>query len=137
MVLTAREWGWSPTAIIRNAKDPRKHHWADYVFAFAAKTLEEEKCPRCGLPIWHAYSEDNRFTFECEDITCYSCMAKEEEEEAEREKNKGGTKGTTKMVRLVPEQGFEDVPAPSRAEFYEAAFAKAQAKAAAKANGAI
>jgi hypothetical protein len=136
MVLTAREWGWSPTALIRGAKNPHKHHWSDYAFAFAVKTLEEEKCPRCGLSIWHAYSEDNRFTFECEDVTCYSCQHKEEEEERERENNKGSaSKGTTKMVRLVPEKGFEDTPMPSRAGFYEKARQKAMAKMAAAENG--
>ena len=90
MVLTAREWGWSPTAVIRGAKNPRKPHWSDYAFAYAVKTLEEEK---------------------------------------ERESNKGSApKGTNKMVRLVPEKGFEDVPPPTRADFYKKAQAKAMAK---------
>lgn len=121
MVLTAKEWGWSPTAIIRGADDPRKHHEADYNFAHAVHVLTEEKCPKCGVPIWHAYSEDTSIAFKLRDISCYACAHKEDETKDEKEEP-----GVTKVVYPVPEEGFDKLP--SRGDFYEREHRKHAAK---------
>lgn len=114
MVLTAKEWGWSPTAIIRGADDPRAHDKADYNFAHAVHVLTEEKCPKCGVPIWHAYSEDSAVAFKLREVDCYACAHKETEEEQSKDKAKPGQ---SKLVYPVPEEGFEKLP--SRGDFYE------------------
>lgn len=112
MVLTAKEWGWSPTAVIRNAKDPHKHHRADYNFAHAVAILTEEKCPKCGVPIWHAYSEDSSIAFKLREINCYSCAHKDTES-----KDSEDQPGVTKIVYPVLEEGFDKLP--GRSDFYE------------------
>lgn len=114
MVLTAKDWGWSPTAIIRGADNPRKHHPADYNFAHAVATLLEEKCPQCGVPIWYAFSTDNSIGFKLKDITCFSCEFKEMET-----KDKEKEPGVSQVVYAIPEDGFDDLP--SRKEYYERA----------------
>lgn len=115
MVLTAKEWGWSPTAVIRGAKNPHKHHPADYNFAHAVKTLTEEKCPQCGVPIWHAFSTDNTIAFKIKTITCNSCAHKAEHEPDHKDKKAG----ESQVVYAAPEDGFDELP--SRADYYERA----------------
>jgi hypothetical protein len=114
MVRTAKDWGWSPTAVIRNAKNPTKPHPMDYVVASATQILDDEKCQKCGVEAWHAYSTDNTIAFEAEDITCQACAHKEQIEEAEGDKKQ---RGTTKVVRAVPEEGFDELP--DRNAFFE------------------
>lgn len=105
MVLTAKEWGWSPTALVRGAKNPHKHHPADYNFAHAAETLLAEKCPQCGVPIWYAFSTDRSIAFKLKDITCYAC---EHKETATKDKDK--KPGVSQVVYAVPEDGFDELP---------------------------
>lgn len=112
MVKTAQEWGWSPTAVIRGAKNPHKHHPMDYVFAMACRILEEERCGKCGVAAWHAYSTDNSIAFHDEEITCHSCAHKENSE-----KDKKLDPGTNIVVKPIPEEGFEELP--GRTDFYE------------------
>lgn len=128
MVTTAKDWGWSPTAVIRNAKNPHKPHRMDYVVAQACKILDDEKCPKCGVPTWHAYSTDNTIAFHVEDITCQSCAEKERVEEAEGEKDK--KHGATKVVSAIPEEGFDDLP--TRMQFFELMAKEAEIKQARK-----
>lgn len=114
MVLTAKEWGWSPTAIVRGAKNPHKHHPADYNFALAVATLLEEKCPACGVPIWYAFSTDNSIEFKLKAVTCHACEHKELET-----KDKEKQPGESQVVYAVPVDGFDELP--SRQDYYERA----------------
>lgn len=104
MVLTAKEWGWSPTAIIRDAKDPHKPHWADYNFATAVRILTEEKCPQCGVPVWYGMSTDSAIAFKSKTIVCYGCQ--HQEQNAPKEKRPG----ESQVVYPVPADGFEELP---------------------------
>lgn len=113
MVRTAKEWGWSPTAIIREAKNPHKPHWADYNFALAVQTIEDESCPQCGVPIWYAMSSDNTIAFKMKTITCYSCQHKDEHGPKSEDKKAG----ESQVVYAVPEDGYEELP--SRKSYYE------------------
>lgn len=117
MVLTAQSWGWSPTAIIRQAKDPRKHHPADYAFALAVDALESEKCPHCGVPAWHAYSDDNSIEFKRKEIKCEACA-----HEGRESKDEKLDPGVRMVVYAAPEPGFE---LPTRQDFYARQHAKA------------
>jgi hypothetical protein len=122
MVRTAKEWGWSPSAIIRNAPDPHEHHPADYSLAHAVQVLTEEKCPSCGVPLWHAYSEDSAVGFTEDLHVCYAC--KHSDEAGKDRKPRAGERYT---VRAVPAEGYEDLP--GRSDFYEAKLRKALLKA--------
>lgn len=124
MVLTAKEWGWSPSALLRGAENPRKHHVADYNLAHAVETLVSEKCPRCGVPAWHAYYEGPGVSFKEDGHECYACM----HQETEREKRKKDKPGVTYTVRPVPEIGYESLP--SRDESYKDKERRYAAKAA-------
>ena len=112
-MLTAKEWGWSPTAVIREAKDPKKPHPLDYAVATAVKIIEDSRCPKCGVLAWHAYSTDNMIEFECEDIHCQACAEKERVES----ESKHTEPGVTKVVKAKP--ALEDEPLPSRRDFFE------------------
>jgi hypothetical protein len=113
MVLTAKDWGWSPTAVVRDAKDPHKHHPADYNFAHAVKTLLDEKCPACGVPIWYAFSTNSEIGFKLKTVTCHACAHKKEHEpKAEDQKP-----GESYVVYAVPEDGFEELP--PRSDYFE------------------
>lgn len=111
-MLVAKDWGWSPTALIRHADDPRTPHPMDYAFAHAVRTIQEEHCPRCGVPIWHAYSTDSNVRFELDEVTCYACQFKEQEERKLHDEP-----GVTRFVRAF--QDDETVPLPDRAAFFE------------------
>jgi hypothetical protein len=114
MVLTAKEWGWSPTAIIRGADKPHKHHPADYNFAHAVGTLLDEKCPKCGVPIWWAYSNNGDIAFKLKTICCEACLFKEEELDGKDKKP-----GEDHIVFAVPDG---DAPLPPRSDYYTRAM---------------
>lgn len=99
-----------------------KPHWADYVLAMAYESLDAEKCGKCGVPAWWAFSEDNRIAFEVAEHECHACAHKETAEEKlpDKAKNKPGV---TRYVKPVPEEGFDDLP--SRADFQESMLKKA------------
>lgn len=98
-----------------------KPHWADYVLAVAFESLESEKCGKCGVPAWYAFSEDSRIAFELAEHECHSCAHKETKEkkmkDAERDKP-----GVTRYVKPVPEEGFEALP--TRQDFQESMLKK-------------
>lgn len=106
MVLTAKEWGWSPTAVIREAKNPHKPHPADYNFALAVKTITDEKCPACGVPIWWAHSGNGDIGFKLKAIQCQACLFKDEHEPEAKDKKPG----ENHVVFAVPEDGVEQLP---------------------------
>ncbi len=113
MVLTAKEWGWSPTAIIRGAEDPHKHHPADYNFALAVKTLLDEKCPQCGVPIWWAFSTNGDIAFKLKTLNCYSCLHKDENAPESKDRKPG----ESHVVYAVPDTGIDTLP--SRSDYFE------------------
>lgn len=100
-----------------------KPHWADFNLAMAYESLDAEKCGKCGVPAWHAFSEDSRIAFELAEHECYSCAHKESAEEKMKDKEKNKP-GVTRYVKPVPEEGFKELP--SRAEFQLQMLAKAE-----------
>lgn len=111
MVLTAKEWGWSPTAIIREAKNPRKPHPADYNFALAVKKILDEKCPHCGVPIWWAFSSNPDIGFKLKTIKCEACVYKAEHEPEKKDP------GESHLVYAVPDD--EEGELPPRSDYFE------------------
>lgn len=109
--------------LIGDHKKRNKPHWADYALATAYETLESEKCPKCGVPAWFAYSENNAIAFEHDHIDCAAC-AWDEQNTGKNEKKKPGQ---TKFVKPVPEMGFE---LPTRKDFQAEMLEKAIGKVA-------
>lgn len=112
MVQTAKEWGWSPTALIRGAENPRKHHPADYNFALAVKTLLDQKCPQCGVPIWYAFSSNPDVGFKLKTIKCHGCIHKATETKDQEQKP-----GVSHVVYPVPADDSEELP--PRSDYFE------------------
>lgn len=102
-------------------KDRDKPHWADYVLATAYETLDSEKCGKCGVPAWHAFSEDSSIAFAIDEHKCHACEHKEKEDK--KLKPKDEKPGVTRFVKAIPEEGFETLP--TRREFQETMIAKA------------
>jgi hypothetical protein len=100
-------------------KDRDKPHWADFVLATAFESLEAEKCGKCGVPAWHAFSEDNTIEFAMDEHKCHACEFKEKADE----KVKKEKPGITRFVKAVPVEGIEELP--SRADFQRDMIAKA------------
>lgn len=121
MVETAQAWGWSPTAMIRGARNPHKHHPADYNFAHAVKTILDEKCGHCGVPVWYAFSEDPSVGFTEDMQKCEACTFQEDQK-----KDREDRPGERYTVRAVPEIGYEELP--TRAAFHEQMHKKAVEK---------
>lgn len=99
-------------------KDRNKPHWADFVLATAYESIESEKCGKCGVPAWYAFSEDTSIAFDMDEHVCHACEHKEKADE----KVKKEKPGVTRFVKAVPEEGFE---LPTRASFQEQMIAKA------------
>lgn len=100
-------------------KDRNKPHWADFVLATAFESLEAEKCGKCGVPAWYAFSEDSTIEFEMDEHTCWACEHKEKADKKVKEEKPG----VTRFVKAVPIQGVKELP--SRASFQESMIAKA------------
>lgn len=96
-----------------------KPHWADYVLAVAFETLESEKCGKCGVPAWYAFSEDSSIAFEMDTHECHACAHKEKADKKVKEEKPG----VTRFVKPVPEDGFDKLP--SRKDFQKQMVAKA------------
>lgn len=95
-----------------------KPHPMDYALALAYETLEAEKCPKCGVPIWYAYSENNAIDFKHEHIDCQSCAWDEGEKPSK-------VKGRTRFVVPVPVEGCE---LPTREDYQNEVLTKALKK---------
>lgn len=91
------------------------------MFAVAVDALESEKCPHCGVPAWHAYSEDNTIAFKRKEIKCEACA-----HEARESKDEKLGDGVRMVVYAVPEDGFE---LPTREDFFKKLAAKAELEA--------
>lgn len=105
-----------------NHKKRDKPHKFDYALALAYETIDSEKCQKCGVPIWLAYSENPAIAFEHEHIDCWSCAF----DEAETKNIKNPKPGRTLFVNPVLEEGFESLP--TRSEFQAEMIAKALKK---------
>lgn len=84
----------------------------------AVEMLEREKCSKCGVPAWLAYSEDSTLGFDLDHIDCYACAHKERiEEERSKREQKDGKKDYGRTYYPVPklEEGFDRMP--TRADF--------------------
>ena len=125
-VKVAKEWGWSPAAILLEYEEPHKVTRHDYALAMAVNILDNEKCPKCGVASWWAFSTDNTIEFEVHEQTCHSCAHKEQHEaKLAREKVKPKA-GTTMFVKA---KAIEDYELPTRRDFGERLKAEADAKA--------
>lgn len=98
-----------------------KPHWADYALAMAYETIESEKCQKCGVPIWWAYSENPIIDFEHDHIDCESCAFDE------RNQPKSPKAGRTLYVKPIPVEGFDALP--TRADFMTEMVKRAAKKA--------
>lgn len=81
------------------------------------RILDDEKCPKCGVPSWWAYSTNNIIDFEMDEQVCQACAHKERHE-ADQAKSKVKPKaGAVAFVKAKPVEGYE---LPTRRDFYEA-----------------
>lgn len=95
-----------------------KPHWADFVLAMAYESLEAEKCGKCGVPAWWAFSENNTIEFAMDEHKCEACAHKD----AADKKVKEEKPGITRFVKAVPMEGME---LPTRADFQAEILKKA------------
>lgn len=113
--------------VIGDFKKAKKPHWADYSLITAYETLDAEKCPKCQVPIWWAYSENNSIDFEHDHIDCESCKW----DEQAKKNIKVDKPGRTTFVKAIPAAG--ETKLPTRADFQEEMIAKALREAEKKA----
>lgn len=95
-----------------------KPHRSDFVLAMAYESLEAEKCGKCGVPAWWAFSENTAIEFAMDEHKCESCAHKE----AADKKVKEEKPGITRFVKAVPVEGME---LPTRADFQAEILKKA------------
>jgi hypothetical protein len=100
-------------------KKRNKPHWADFAIITAYETLDAEKCPKCQVPIWWAYSENALIDFEHDHIDCESCKW----DEQAKKNIKQDKPGRTLFVKAVPVEGEDKLP--TRADFQNEMVAKA------------
>ncbi|ALY08451.1 tail assembly chaperone [Arthrobacter phage Thunderclap] len=125
-IKTAKEWGWSPTAVLTGSKKVHKHYKHDQALAMALQIIEEEKCQSCGLPIWIGHSENASMEFSLEHVVCYAC---EFEDQETSKKSYNRKKGHTPYVRpWMDALEGEDDSLPTRTEFLKDKMEKAIAK---------
>jgi hypothetical protein len=74
---------------------------------------EDERCPKCGVPAWWAYSTNPEIEFELDEHTCHSCAFKADEEGKLKDEP-----GVTRIVRAVHIDGHGEA-LPDRADFYQ------------------
>ena len=104
--------------IVGDHKKRDKPHWADYALATAYETLDNEKCPKCQVPIWWAYSENPVIDFEHDHIDCESCKW-----DAQAKKQiKTDKPGRTLFVKA---KAVEGELLPTRADFQKEMLEKA------------
>lgn len=107
-------------------KEKKQRHWEeyDYGLAQAIDILDRERCKKCGLDAWHAYSEnDQEIMFKIVEHTCHGCAHLEQHEH--KKSDKAPKKfGVTEMVEavhtdttLIPP--VYDTPLPGREPWLE------------------
>jgi len=125
-IKTAKEWGWSPTAVLLGSKKVQKHHKHDQSLAMALHILEEERCQSCGLPIWLAHSENSLLEFKLDHVVCYSCEFEDKETSKKTYDRKKGH--TPYVVPYMDVEPGEDASLPTRIEWYKDKYEKFMAK---------
>lgn len=105
-----------PTAALLEEPDPYAN-WVplDYRLQDAMITMNREKCPKCGNPVWLCHSADNRIDFEPKINTCYATAEIAEKQKLDREELGPGQYYYAKPVGIENEDGTRD-PLPSREE---------------------
>lgn len=111
-------------------KTKKQNHWEvwDYGLAEAADKLHRETCKGCGLPAWHAFTEDATVIYELDKHKCNSCAFLEQEKDKKSDKDKKEF-GTTEMVKAVHSDTqlvvpVHDTPLPGRADWLADMLAK-------------
>lgn len=104
--------------LMNNHKKLKTPHKWDAALAMAYETIEKEKCPKCGVPVWYAYSENNAIAFKHDHIECHSCAF----DEVESKKIKNPQPGRTLFVVPVLEEGFDTLP--TREDYHNELMAK-------------
>lgn len=66
--------------ILDNGDNPSTVKWSrkDKLIYRAVLQLEAEKCPDCGIPVWHGHSSSNEVEFKVKWGICHGCAAKAE-----------------------------------------------------------
>lgn len=117
--------GLAPTAVLL-MKEKKQRHWEpyDYTIAMAIEILDRERCKKCGVEGWHAYSENSEIAFKIEEHTCYACAHLEEHED-KQSNSKAKKYGVTEMVRPIhvddeySEKGAPPAQLPTRSEWLQ------------------
>lgn len=93
--------------MLGRGKNPASVKWSfkDRVLALAVMALERERCPQCGVPIWHGHTADGRVDFAVEWAVCYGCQDKDE-----KTKDVKAAPGEWASVRAVPAEGETELP---------------------------
>lgn len=117
------KYGLAPTAVLLR-KEKKQRHWEpyDYTLAQAVEILDRERCKKCGVEGWYAYSENSEIAFKIEEHTCYSCAHLEEHED-KQSNSKAKKFGVTEQVKAVhvddeyADKGAPPTPLPTRTEW--------------------
>ena len=93
--------------LLGRGKNPNTVRWSvkDRVLTLAVLSLEKEKCPHCGVPVWHGQTADSRVEFSVEWRVCYGCAEKHE-----HTKDGQAKPGEWATVRAVPIEEGESLP---------------------------
>jgi hypothetical protein len=105
--------------MLRREKKQKKWKKYDFALATAYQILEDEKCPKCGMASWHAFSENSEIEFEIQHMDCYACEYKETYEAREKKQKAGRT-------NHVVAKHIDGEELPGRREFFEELVAKSQ-----------
>lgn len=92
----------------------------DYGLAEAYKIFEEERCPQCGIHLWHAYSDDSNIKFDIEEVKCESCVVLDQHNDNSKDKKPGVTPSVQTGVY------FEEDPLPTRSDWFKELNKKAE-----------
>lgn len=92
----------------------------DYGLAEAYKIIEDERCPQCGVHMWHAYSTEQDIQFSIEEQKCESCAVLDEHNDKQKDKKHG----VTPTIKTTTYSG-EDLP--TRRSWFEAEARKQEA----------
>lgn len=113
---SALEMRQRPTAALLEESDPYSG-WEsmDYRLQDAIITINREKCPKCGNPVWLCHSTDNRIDFEPVVSICYATAEIADKQKLDGRELKPGEYYYAKPVGVENEDGSRD-PLPTREE---------------------
>lgn len=115
---TATNLGVPPSLLMERGKTEPTWTERDKKLVLAWQQLQDELCPKCGVPRWLGHSEHPDIDFKTDTAVCYSCQFLEDANEKDK---KGLPKGATRFVQPIPVEieGME-TKLPNRAEGYKA-----------------